>query len=238
MRRAGSPTINSPRPFARPGAHFVPSMCSRIVTSQLVDRRRLGSYDRCVEVVEARALACRLLADEQPQRWDHVQGVANQAARFTGLIDNWEALVCAAYVHDIGYASEAIDIGFHQIDGARYLRRLGWSEAVVNLVAHHSGAQIRGELAGHGPIYATEFPADETLPHRHLHFCDLTVALDGAPTTVEERLADMRSRHSHNRNMIQFLDGHEQSVIAMVEEIQRLLEPGTGPGARQTLSAT
>ena len=190
-----------------------------------------------VEVAEARALARRLLADDMPQRWSHVQGVAKRAELFVDLVPNWDALAASANLHDIGYASELVDTGFHQIDGARYLRREGWDESVVDLVAHHSDAQIRADLNGLGDIYAAEFPRNETLPHRQLHFCDMTVALDGTPTTVEERLADMRHRHRNNPPMLDYLDRREDALIALVAGTWAALEQAGGTRTGQTLSA-
>ncbi len=177
-----------------------------------------------VAVANARALARRLLADDQPRRWNHVQGVAKRAELFVDRIPHSEALAQAAYLHDIGYAPSLVDIGFHQIDGARYLRREGWDDAVVNLVAHHSGAQQRAELEGLGEIYTAEFPFDDSLPHRELHFCDVTTALDGVPTTVQARLADMRHRHQNNPNMIGYLDGHGKAIEDLVAEIWSVLD--------------
>jgi len=195
-----------------------------------------------VEVAEARELARRLLADDSPQRWDHVQGVAKRSELFADFVPEWSALGSAAYLHDIGYAAELVDIGFHQVDGARYLRRRGCDESVVNLVAHHSGAQMRAELAGLGDIYADEFARDEALPHRQLQFCDMTVALDGTPTTVQERLADMRHRHRDNPAMLTYLDLQQDALIAMVTDTWAALDgDGDGSGRTvtdQTLSAT
>ncbi len=171
-----------------------------------------------VEVAQARALARHLLADELPRRWDHVQGVAARAELFADNLPGWRILVAAAYLHDIGYASPLVDTRLHQIDGARFLRRQGWDEAVVNLVAHHSGARARAEIAGLGQIYADEFPRDDRLPHAQLHFCDLTISLDGEPTTVERRLANMRQRHGHNPDVMQFLDDHEDELRQMVAD--------------------
>lgn len=199
---------------------------------------RSGRKIAIVDVADARELARRLLADDMPKRWRHVQGVAKRAELFVGLVPEWEALGSAAYLHDIGYAHDLVDTGFHQIDGARYLRRQGWDESVVNLVAHHSEAQIRAEQAGLGDVYITEFPRDDMLPHRKLHFCDMTVALDGTPTTVEERLADMRDRHGNNQAMLSYLDLRQEALIAMVTDTWAALERAAGTPTGQTLSAT
>ncbi len=73
---------------------------------------------------EARARLSRPL----PRRWVHVQSVAAEASRIgTALGDEARVLVAAAVLHDVGYAPELVDTGFHPIDGARFLRRLGWT---------------------------------------------------------------------------------------------------------------
>jgi HD superfamily phosphodiesterase len=53
-------------------------------------------------------------------------------------VDDGELLAGAALLHDIGYVPELAHTGFHALDDARYLRRVGGSGRLVNLVAHHS----------------------------------------------------------------------------------------------------
>lgn len=56
----------------------------------------------------ARDVAQGLLAEALPRRWAHVQGVAKKAegvAASLALSD--EALVAAAWLHDVGYAPES-----------------------------------------------------------------------------------------------------------------------------------
>lgn len=172
-----------------------------------------------MDVSEACELARRLLADDLPQRWNHVQGVARRAELFADQLPSWKILKAAAYLHDIGYARPAFDTGYHQLDGARYLRRLGCDESIINLVGNHSEAALQAEALGLGPDLAAEVPMDESLPHRQLHFCDLTTSLDGAPISVDERLADLRFRHANNPPKIQYLDGHEVELRRMVAAI-------------------
>ena len=98
-----------------------------------------------------REMARGLLAEALPRRWTHVQGVAGKAERvaaFLALSDG--VLVAAAWLHDVGYAPEVADTGFHPLDGARYLAGLGAPERVVNLVARHSYAILEAELRGFG----------------------------------------------------------------------------------------
>ena len=94
-----------------------------------------------------------------------------------GLPSSWRCLtilVAAAWLHDIGYAPELVETGFHPLDGARYLRRVGVDEQVVSLVAYHSCAQIEADVRGLGAELASEFsPADPLLTDALL-YCDMT----------------------------------------------------------------
>ena len=59
-----------------------------------------------------------------------------------------DTLVASAWVHDIGYGPRVRDSGYHPLDGAQYLRREGWPEAVCDLVAHHSGSRFVAHVRG------------------------------------------------------------------------------------------
>lgn len=56
--------------------------------------------------------------------------------------------MAAAWLHDIGYAPELRQTGFHPLDGARHLESLGAPRRLVCLVAHHSGAVYEAEQRG------------------------------------------------------------------------------------------
>jgi HD superfamily phosphodiesterase len=76
-------------------------------------------------------------------RWAHVRAVAEQAGRIAPAMlpaDEWEILVAAAWLHDIGYAPALATTGLHPLDGARHLEALGVDRRLCCLVAHHSGA--------------------------------------------------------------------------------------------------
>ncbi|QMU75513.1 HD domain-containing protein [Streptacidiphilus sp. PB12-B1b] len=83
-------------------------------------------------------------------RWLHTQAVAARAAEISAAVpvDDRELLVAAAWLHDLGYAPELRDTGFHPIDGARHLVTLGAPRRLVCLVAHHSGAVFEAEQRG------------------------------------------------------------------------------------------
>ncbi|MFE1849073.1 HD domain-containing protein [Streptomyces sp. NPDC059489] len=83
-------------------------------------------------------------------RWLHTQAVAARAQGVSAAVSEADRslLVAAAWLHDIGYAPELRDTGFHPLDGARYLEQLGAPMRLVRLVAHHSGAVYEAEQRG------------------------------------------------------------------------------------------
>lgn len=56
-------------------------------------------------------------------RWLHVQAVAERATEAAGTVPepDRDLLIAAAWLHDIGYAPELADTGFHPVDGAWYV---------------------------------------------------------------------------------------------------------------------
>ncbi|MGH9056131.1 MAG: HD domain-containing protein, partial [Acidimicrobiales bacterium] len=81
------------------------------------------------------------------RRWAHSEGVARQAERLQALVggEDRDALVAAAYLHDVGYAPDLVATGFHPIDGARHLRTLNHGR-LASLVAYHGAALEEAEL--------------------------------------------------------------------------------------------
>lgn len=171
----------------------------------------------------ARDLARSLLAERLPRRWAHVQGVAAKAERAAASLTlSGEALVVAAWLHDVGYAPDAIDTGFHPLDGARYLAGLGAPERVVNLVARHSYAILEAELRGVGHRLAV-FP-DEGGPVRDaLWYCDLTTSPDGEPVSARERIAEIKERYGPGDIVTQFITKGAAELLAAVERTERRL---------------
>ena len=144
----------------------------------------------------ARELAARLLASD-PNRLRHVTRVAAQAARYARTVDprRRDALIAAAWLHDIGYVPALRDTGFHPVDGARYLRARGWPEEVCALVAHHSGA--RYIAAEHGIDEAlSDFTFVEDEVTDAVTLADQTSSPTGHTVMdVEDRMRDMLDRH-------------------------------------------
>jgi hypothetical protein len=172
----------------------------------------------------ARALAERLLAAPMPERWRHVGAVAEAAERSGSALSlDTDVLVAAAWLHDIGYSPALTDTGFHPLDGARYLRDLGWDTGVVQLVAHHSGAVIEAEERGLRSELLAEFPVEPSLSMDALWYCDMTTGPDGQTVSVEERLAEIRARYGPGDVVTQFVERAEPELIATVRGVEERL---------------
>lgn len=65
------------------------------------------------------------VGSELPHRWAHTQGVADRALVIGDRLGVGALAAAAAILHDVGYSSKLVQVGFHPIDGARHLRRLG-----------------------------------------------------------------------------------------------------------------
>ncbi|MEV8550368.1 HDIG domain-containing metalloprotein [Streptomyces glaucescens] len=83
-------------------------------------------------------------------RWLHTQAVAARAQEAAAAVPkaDRDLLVAAAWLHDVGYASEVRDTGIHRLAGARHLEVLGAPARLVRLVAHHSEAVYEAEQRG------------------------------------------------------------------------------------------
>ena len=107
----------------------------------------VGTVEDVFDVGGAMELAEAKLAASLPRRWRHVRSVARRARWAAKQLSLSDALVAAAWLHDIGYAPGLVGTGFHPLDGARYLRRMEVDGQVVSLVAYHSCAQIEADGA-------------------------------------------------------------------------------------------
>jgi HD domain len=138
--------------------------------------------------------AARLLAD-LGDRWKHVQGVAAQADRASAVLTPKDRpyLLAAAWLHDIGYAPSLNKLGFHPVDGGRYLRQLGY-ERLASLVAHHSGARFEAEERGLVDALA-EFELEDGPLLDTLTYADMTTGPAGERMALEERIAEILDRY-------------------------------------------
>ena len=98
-----------------------------------------------------------------------------------------QLLVGAATLHDIGYAPQIAHTGFHPLDGALYLRTLGYPPRLVNLVAHHSQAVILAHDHGIDDL-ETRFPREDSLLADALVYSDMHSSPEGTIIDPQTRL--------------------------------------------------
>jgi len=173
----------------------------------------------------ARDLARRLLAEPLPRRWTHTQGVGHKAESVTHLVgDDAEALVCAAWLHDVGYSPNVTAAGMHQLDGARYLRDVaGFDGLVCRLVAHHSFAVIEARNRGLASQLVGEFPAVEGLVSDALTYADMTTSPDGEPVEVHQRLAEILARYGNGDLVAESIREASPGISRSVRMVTALL---------------
>jgi hypothetical protein len=176
-------------------------------------------------ISDADQLAASLLEPDLPRRLRHVRATGRRVTALAHLTEPHRGLLAiAGTLHDIGYASELVDVGFHPVDGARFLRADGWDEAIVNLVAHHSCAVVEAERRGLLEELNGQFPLDDSLPHDELCFCDMTTGPAGQLMTIDERLADIRTRYGAGSIVGDAINEAEPELRAAVQRVQAQIE--------------
>ncbi|MEU5480678.1 HD domain-containing protein [Streptomyces mirabilis] len=129
-------------------------------------------------------------------RWLHTQAVAARACEVSAAVPEGERdlLVAAAWLHDLGYAPELRDTGFHPIDGARHLVGLGAPDRLVRLVAHHSGAVYEAEQRGLTTELAAYEREDSPLLDA-LIYADMTTGPAGQSFDFDRRIDEILVRY-------------------------------------------
>jgi putative nucleotidyltransferase with HDIG domain len=133
-----------------------------------------------------------------------------------------EALVAAAYLHDVGYAPELRKEGVHQLDGAHFARSIGVDDRVVNLIAHHSEARFEVALRGRAEALS-EFVREESAVSDALTYCDLTTGPTGRLVNVGARLAEVRQRYEAGGVVMRALEEATPRLLAAVARTERRL---------------
>ena len=130
---------------------------------------------------------CRRFASDymagMGDRWLHVQAVGTKAAELSSFPRN-DAVVCAAWLHDVGYAESVSVTGFHPLDGARLLQSLGASDEIAFLVAYHSGAEFEAEQRGLASELAKFTRPDQT-DLDFLTLVDMTTSPRGSAAVLD-----------------------------------------------------
>ncbi|MGJ6121613.1 HD domain-containing protein [Mycolicibacterium sp. Y3] len=154
------------------------------------------------------------------RRWGHVEGVAGAAESVRGHFDTatGDALVAAAWLHDIGYAPSVRVTGFHPLDGARFVRSQGFPDVVASLVAFHSGAAAEAGQRGISGLAEFGEPAGDVLDA--LTFCDLTTGPDGSVVSAEDRLDEVLRRYGPADPVHRAVDEVRGELLAAVGRVR------------------
>ena len=168
---------------------------------------------------------------ELPRRWQHSLGVWRQARSLRQVVDgDAGVLEAAGLLHDIGYSPRLVQMGFHAVDGARFLRSVGVDERVVSLVAHHSCAALEARERGLVTELA-EFSPGEALLSDALIYCDMTSGPSGEVVTPEERVAEIVERYGQDGPVGRFIRVADPLLKDAAQRIVELLGASEAPAA-------
>lgn len=181
------------------------------------------AYAWLVLAAEARRMARQQLAGQLPRRWRHSRAVAEQAEALCPLVPNPAGLVCAAWLHDIGYAPDVAVTGLHALDGARYLRASGIDPLICSLVAHHSGAIYEARERGLDKLLEDDFPLAPQPLSDALWYCDMVTGPDGSRTTLDDRLGEIRRRYGEGHVVTSAIESAEVELTGAMRRIEAQL---------------
>ncbi|MGW2090917.1 HD domain-containing protein [Promicromonospora sukumoe] len=171
----------------------------------------------------ARALLAEVF-EPSTDRLAHSLGVGRRAEQVARALGRPELLVSAAYLHDIGYAAAARDTGLHQLDGARYLRRLGAPDELTSLVAHHTSALVEAGERHLDTRLRGEFPPpSDTDLLDLLTYCDMTTSATGRAVGVDERLECIYDRYAPGHLVSRSIHRAEPQLRRLVSAVEERL---------------
>ncbi len=180
-------------------------------------------------VAGARRPANELLGD-LGDRWRHTRAVAHRAAGAAPAVDAGDrpVLIAAAWLHDVGDAVLLRRSGFHPLGGAWYLSDHHWTGLVADLVAHHSGAAVRGStpyLRRFTDVRYSTGPLADALT-----FADPTTGPPGEVVDVEDRLATVLRRHGPGSSDARAHLQRAPHIRAAVQRTRARLNRSAHPG--------
>lgn len=170
----------------------------------------------------------RRLVEPLGRRWQHLAAVGRKAETVgpeMGL--DADLLAAACWLHDIGYAPELVDTGMHAIDGARHLRRTGWDERIVSMVAHHSCAVLEAEERGLN-VELAEFEYPEPEYEDAVCFCDMTTGPAGADVGARDRLDEIEDRYGPDHLVTRFIRRARPEILGAVSRVEDRRRTGGG----------
>lgn len=158
-------------------------------------------------------------------RLAHSRRVASQAVMVAPfLAAPWrDALVQAAWLHDIGYSPSISITGLHPLDGARFLRDLDWSKAICGLVAWHTRPTTEATLRGHLAALRGEFAQPPALALAALTWADLTSTPTGEACQPSDRITEILRRHKPGSMVHEATTANLPDLLADVRMIEDLI---------------
>lgn len=173
---------------------------------------------------QAETLAAARLV-EMPRRWSHVQGVAGVASSVAQRLDpgDADAIVAAAWLHDVGYSRNLAATGFHPIDGANFARDAGLPELVVSLIAYHSGAAVEADERNLGAELSRIPPPPEDVLDV-LTFADMTTSPDGGSVSASDRVSEILSRYREGDPVFAAVSRSGPDLLAAVDRVRERLD--------------
>lgn len=167
----------------------------------------------------------KFLLEDLPQRWAHTQAVAALVGDIANVLAPAakHVLTAAGWLHDIGY-SEKIEKGngFHPIDGAKWARAALYSDVIVGLIAHHSGAWAEAAERG----LAAELEALPAPPPSFLDiitYADLHTGPQGQYLSVHDRLQGILSRYAPEHVVHRAVSRSTRELLRAVGRVEREL---------------
>jgi len=163
-------------------------------------------------------------------RWLHTQAVAGRAREIAAAVPENERdlLESAAWLHDLGYATELRVTGFHPLDGARHLESLGASRRLVCLVAHHSGAVFEAEQRGLLEELETYEREDSSLLDA-LIYADMTTGPAGESFDFDMRMDEILVRYEPGSVVHTAISKARPYLAAAVQRVRHRLEASAQP---------
>lgn len=200
-----------------------------ILPPDLVRDERLVRDESLSSRAHARA---KVLLEDVPARWAHTQAVAALVGDIADVLAPAakHVLVAAGWLHDIGY-SEAITkgTGFHPVDGAVWARSSLYSDVVVGLIAHHSGAWAEAIERGlEAELKA--FPVPPTSFLDIITYADLHTGPQGQYLSVHDRLHDILQRYTPEHAVHRAVSRSTRELLRAVGRVERELRQARHAG--------
>jgi len=137
-------------------------------------------------------------------------------------------LIQACYLHDIGYSPKLNKFHYHQLDGAIFAAKQGFSKSIIATLLFHSCA-YEGALYSRPdlrPVYEAHLmllDEQDRLFIDLVTYCDLHTSARGKLTTLEERIGDVAVRYGEDHEVSKMMFANEpvfREIIGRVEQMK------------------